>query len=307
MKMIDRIRKWFVLTAAIAVTASLYVHHADAYGPGDTFRINLQLGCGPSGPGTPLDSDGYWSDVGDWQIFLKTHGETLYLGGSYPTDMFDQNTETATADWQRKNSLPQTGIVDQATFNKSLLLNPTTSGPPWKILDQDRFRHDKDKDKYARDKHERTDSALKCYQDPSTDPHNSFRIPLGMHETLPDGSTGSPDTPGGPGGANPNDPNGVWNDVLNWQNFLKCWELSHSKDAKPPHQWMDTKYPNGTFDQNTEWATMDFQQAVGLPVTGAVDFDPVANTGTYSSATKPITNVNTNPMPAYPPVKHPGF
>ena len=55
-------------------------------------------------------------DVSNWQTFLKTHGETKYLGGAYPTDEFDQNTATATEDWQNRNHLPPTGIVNLATY-----------------------------------------------------------------------------------------------------------------------------------------------------------------------------------------------
>jgi peptidoglycan hydrolase-like protein with peptidoglycan-binding domain len=69
-------------------------------------------------PATPTPPDGSiaWVDVTNWQTFLKTHGEAKYLGPSYPTDMFDQNTETATQDWQNKNHLPPTGIVNTATY-----------------------------------------------------------------------------------------------------------------------------------------------------------------------------------------------
>jgi hypothetical protein len=85
------------------------------------FRINMAFSYSPSTPPTPTNPDGTaWVDVANWQSFLKVHGEGQYLGPAYPTDNFDNNTKMATIDWQNKNGLIATGIVNQATYDKAV-------------------------------------------------------------------------------------------------------------------------------------------------------------------------------------------
>ena len=107
-----------VIVAGVAV-ALCCSNKARGYGNTDDFRLYMEYGFGPSSPGTIPPGASFWYDVGDWQIFLKNHGESTYLGATYPTNNFDSNTEMATKDWQNKNGLTPTGIVDPTTYQHS--------------------------------------------------------------------------------------------------------------------------------------------------------------------------------------------
>jgi peptidoglycan hydrolase-like protein with peptidoglycan-binding domain len=99
--------------------------------PTDPFRINMQYGYSPSAPTTPVHpGGGTWDDVGNWQTFLKTHGESQYVGAAYPNNNFDNNTQMATKDYQGKNGLMITGKVDQATYAKAV----SQGMPPYPIV-----------------------------------------------------------------------------------------------------------------------------------------------------------------------------
>ena len=96
---------------------------------GDHFRIGMQLGYGPTLPAAPVPVPPAtsWWDVYDWQDFLKKRG--FLVGASYPTNMFDQSTATATQSFQGSATyspvLPMTGIVNQATYDKAVAAGMT--------------------------------------------------------------------------------------------------------------------------------------------------------------------------------------
>ncbi len=309
MKIIDQIIHCFLATAAVSALVLLCSPEAEAYGPNDQFRVNLQMGCGPNGPGLPIDPNGLWNDVGDWQIYLKTHGEGFYMNSSYPNNVFDNQTDMATKHWQSTHGLPATGIINTTTLTASGLPNPRHAGPPW-LMDAVEL-----KSKLAKAKNDDPYCGQEEAAPKEFPKKNRIRIPLGMHDKI----AGTPDTPGGPGPENAEDPNGIWNDVTNWQVFLRLWEDYISKlnakddvtkplypgpDGKRLYQWMrDPKTQFGTFDENTKWATRDFQFIFQItPI-----YEGEVDEATLAEAKKPACERKQCPLPNYPTTPHPFY
>jgi hypothetical protein len=271
----NKIVRYMFLTVALFAMPVLFGSKAEAYGAGDEFRINMQFSFGPNSPSTPVPASpplpasppppSYWSDVGDWQIFLKTHGEGVYLGSAYPNNNFDNYTEMATKDWQIHNGFPPTGIVDAATFAWSRLTNPTIT---YHLTDFDRKE------------------IKRAKGEPKDDSQDPFRIPMGI-----------PYDPNGPGGLPTSDPSVYWNDVFHWQDFLKSWEKAHKTDLGAT-QYMDRNYPNGNFDQTTQSATQEFQNKAKLSPSKPGQVDD----STWLKATTKDNSFNTIPMLPYPRV-----
>ena len=101
------------------------------------FRIPLQNGDGPNGPGGTPSEGGTWHDAAIWQAYLMAKGTpyTTILGSGYPNNKFDGYTESATRTFQTLNHMTVvSGKVDAPTFKAANLPNPPcTCTPPFHL------------------------------------------------------------------------------------------------------------------------------------------------------------------------------
>jgi hypothetical protein len=246
------------LPAALLVVA-LCLSKVWAYGPSDPFRVPMESGFGPNSPGpTPA---GGWIDVGDWQIFLKTHGQSALMGASYPNNTFDGPTEQATSNWQGQNGLTQSGKCDPPTFAKAGLANPVATPPA-----------------YLKLRDEKSGRPLPTGTTPLPPPPQ----PAHLFRTNLQFGCG----PNGPLGAAPDGWGPYWDDVSDWQLFLmklRKWTAADFKARTLGHG-----HPNNNFDSATETATREFQRLMNLDENGIVD-NPTYQAATTATNTFPET------------------